>query len=57
MSVKEAGRKGGKARVPKGFAVLTAEERSERARQGALARWGAKKAAKGRGEEGPRNRR
>lgn len=57
MTVKEAGRKGGKARVPKGFAVLSPEERRERARQGALARWRVAKAAKGRADESPTKRR
>jgi hypothetical protein len=33
------GRLGGKKKVPKGYAVLTAEERAERAKEGAKARW------------------
>jgi hypothetical protein len=33
------GREGGKVRTRKGFAVLTKAERSERAREGAAARW------------------
>jgi hypothetical protein len=33
------GRKGGKARVPKGVAVLTPEQRSARGKVAALARW------------------
>jgi hypothetical protein len=46
MDTRDAGRIGGKARVAKGFAVLTPEERAEKARIGSLARWGAKKEAK-----------
>lgn len=38
------GRKGGKANVRKGIATLTEEERSERARAAANARWAGKKA-------------
>jgi hypothetical protein len=34
------GRRGGKAKVPKGTAMLTPEERIERGRLGAAARWG-----------------
>ena len=37
------GAKGGLARVPKGTAALTAEERSEQGRKGAAKRWGTKK--------------
>ena len=33
-------RKGGEAKVPKGTAVLSDEERKERGRKGAEARWG-----------------
>lgn len=40
------GRLGGAARVPKGVAALSAEERSERGRQAAEARWGKKAAAR-----------
>jgi len=36
----EIGRKGGEAKVPKGTAVLSDEERKERGRKGAEARWG-----------------
>lgn len=46
MSAKEVseylariGRKGGRARVPKGFAMLTAEQRKENASKAAKARW------------------
>jgi hypothetical protein len=35
----ELGRLGGQVRVPKGFAVLTKEQRKEAARIGATARW------------------
>ena len=38
------GRKGGKKKVPKGIAMLTPEERTARAKEGAEARWGSKKA-------------
>jgi len=34
------GRRGGKAKVSKGYAKLTEEDRKERAREGAAARWG-----------------
>jgi len=40
------GARGGKAKVPKGTAALSAEERKERGRLGAEARWGKKKAGK-----------
>jgi hypothetical protein len=40
------GRKGGQAKVPKGLSMLSPEERKQRAREGALARWGAKAAKK-----------
>ena len=40
----ELGRLGGLAKVPKGVSVLSDEERSERARVAAQARWGKKKA-------------
>ena len=33
------GRRGGKKRVPKGVAMLTAQERHERAKKAAAARW------------------
>ena len=48
------GRRGGLARVPKGVSVLSPEERSERARQAAVARWAKKKAEakKGKGSQG-----
>lgn len=43
----ELGRLGGLKKVPKGVAVLSEKERSERARAAAQARWGkAKKAGK-----------
>jgi len=38
----EIGRKGGQAKVPKGTASLTDEERKELGRKGAEARWGKK---------------
>jgi len=34
------GRLGGQAKVPKGTAALSAEQRQERGRQGAAKRWG-----------------
>jgi hypothetical protein len=37
------GRRGGKKKVPKGFSMRTAEERSEISRKAAAARWGKKK--------------
>jgi len=40
------GRKGGQAKVPKGTAMLTAEQRKERGRQSAAKRWGKRKATK-----------
>ena len=43
----ELGRRGGKVKGRKGYATLTPKQRSERAREGARARWGkAKKAAR-----------
>ena len=36
------GRRGGKAKVPKGIAALTPAERTERARQALKSRWGKK---------------
>jgi hypothetical protein len=39
------GRKGGQAKVPKGAAALSPEERRERAKKMADARWGKKKKA------------
>jgi hypothetical protein len=41
------GKKGGEKKVPKGVAVLSEEERRERARQAAQARWGKRKKPKG----------
>lgn len=43
--MRELGKRGGEAEVPKGTAMLSPEERKERARQAALARWGKKRAA------------
>lgn len=40
--LKRIGSKGGKAKVPKGTAVLTKRERSNRAKAAAKARWGEK---------------
>lgn len=40
------GRLGGQARVPKGVSALTDEERSERGKKAAAARWGKKKSKK-----------
>jgi general stress protein YciG len=42
----EIGRKGGKAKVPKGTAVLSPEERTERAKKAAQKGWAKKRAAK-----------
>lgn len=39
------GRKGGQKKVPKGTAMLSAEEMKERAKAMAQARWGTKKKA------------
>jgi hypothetical protein len=36
------GRRGGKAKVPKGLAMLTQKQRRKIAKQGAAARWGKK---------------
>lgn len=36
---RKGGRKGGKARVPKGFSSLTPEQRSEMAKAAAAKRW------------------
>jgi ribosomal protein L9 len=44
--MQEMGRKGGQKKVPKGFAMLTKEERSKRAKAAAKKRW-----AKNRAEE------
>jgi hypothetical protein len=41
--MRELGRRGGLKQVAKGFGVLTAEERKERAVAGAKARWAKKK--------------
>jgi ribosomal protein L9 len=38
----ELGRRGGSKKVKKGFATLTPEQRAEKAREGALARWASK---------------
>lgn len=46
------GRRGGKARVPKGIAVLSAEERTLRAKQGAAARWAKVRASQPAATEG-----
>ena len=40
------GRKGGRAKVAKGFAMLTDEEKKANAEKAAAARWGKKKTAK-----------
>jgi hypothetical protein len=37
------GRRGGYAKVPKGFAMLSPEQRAEMAKKAAASRWGAKK--------------
>lgn len=40
VSFKEAGRRGGLAKVPKGFAKMSEEKRKEIARKAANRRWG-----------------
>ena len=40
VSFKEAGRRGGLAKVPKGFSKLSPEDRKKMARKGADKRWG-----------------
>jgi hypothetical protein len=40
----EIGGRGGRAKVAKGFAVMTAKERAAVAKKAAAARWGKKKA-------------
>jgi hypothetical protein len=40
------GRRGGQAKVPKGFSMLSAEERSEVGKKAAAARWPKKKTGK-----------
>ena len=42
----EIGKRGGQAQVPKGAAMLSAEERKERGKKDMAARWGKKKVAK-----------
>ena len=44
--MRELGRRGGEAEVPKGTAMLSPEERKERARQAALIRWAKKRGGK-----------
>ena len=44
--MREMGRKGGQAKVPKGPATLPPERRSEIAKRAAAARWGKKRAGK-----------
>jgi hypothetical protein len=43
----QIGKKGGEKKVPKGVAMLSEEERRERARKAAQARWGKRKKPKG----------
>ncbi|GAC1496237.1 MAG: hypothetical protein NVS1B6_01210 [Steroidobacteraceae bacterium] len=43
LVMRELGRRGGLAKVPKGTAALTPEERSERGRMAAKARWAKRK--------------
>ena len=43
--LRKIGREGGQAKVPKGAAMLTPEERAQRGRDGAAVRWGKKKPA------------
>ncbi len=42
----EIGRRGGQAKVPKGFSSLSDEERKENARKAAEARWGKRRPGK-----------
>jgi hypothetical protein len=46
------GRKGGQAKVPKGFSTLSEEDRKVIARKAAEARWGVKKKAAGKKKAG-----
>lgn len=43
----EIGRRGGQAKVAKGFSTLSDEDRKENAKKAATARWGVKKKAAG----------
>jgi len=43
MDTREAGRTGGKAKVKKGFAVMSKKARKEAASNGAKARWAKEK--------------
>jgi hypothetical protein len=43
--LRRIGKKGGRASVPKGVAVLSKKERSRRGKEAAAARWGKKKGA------------
>jgi hypothetical protein len=45
------GRLGGQSKVPKGLAMLTAEERSAIAKKGAAKRWGKKATKKAEGKK------
>ena len=40
VSFKEAGRRGGLAKVPKGFSKMSEEKRKEIAKKAAMKRWG-----------------
>jgi hypothetical protein len=44
--MRELGSRGGSAKVPKGTAALSAEERAALGRKGAQARWGKKRKGK-----------
>ncbi len=44
--MREMGRRGGKARVPKGVSTLTKRQRAKRAKDAARARWGKAKGKK-----------
>jgi len=46
------GRKGGQAKVPKGFSTLSEEDRKENGRKAAAARWGVKKKTAGKKKGG-----
>jgi hypothetical protein len=42
----EIGRKGGRAKVPKGFATLSDDQKSQNAKKAIAARWGRKNKAR-----------
>jgi hypothetical protein len=52
MDTKDAGRMGGKAKVPKGFSTMSEEERAAHGRKGAEARWSKERKKKAGGKKG-----